>query len=972
MDLTNQTLGPYQIDREIGRGGMAVIYHATDTHTGDALALKVLLPHFVHDPVTLRRFRQEGESAQRLIHPNIVRVFATGESDGTHYIAMEYAAGGTLSDLLKARSHPMTVQEAIPILRYVAASLDYAHNRGILHRDVKPSNILLGDRGQVWLADFGVARHMATDHTVVTLAGYAVGTPAYMAPEQARGDFDLTNAADLYSLGVVAYAMLTHQLPFEAESQLALLRKIIDDVPVVPEHYNQTIPAGISYVLQRMLAKEPERRYATADAFVDALEDGVTRKPTHSEWQALTQPLPRRPIAPPTNHSYQEAASAANKKGQASRRRGRAGLLIGAIALLLVVIIAQLLMPANSGVVNGIRQLLPAMLQVESTPTVLAAAQLPEGVSPTPIVTTTTTVEVASLLTAPLTVTVPVSVAVTAQISATVTDLPTATVIDTATTLPITTPTATALPTETATVIPAPTATTQPSATAIPSAIPSATVPPQTATPLPTATPIPTFTATQAATATVTATADNNATATEQAKIVAAYVAQTLTALPTATVPTATPSQTATQTTLPTATPTASQTATATTQATSTPVPTSTPQPTSTPLPTATETAATTATPALLLTLTAIENQLTALATYLAPPTVAPVAILAATATPVPTSVPTIAPASVPTVAPTATATVAAILSDQETATAALPDPEQAEEAAAGETAVTTTQPLAIGGLQGRIAYSVFNGRSMDIYVYNLADGSRWPHLPNRRQPDLHRSGLYLLANGEGSDTNDVVRITLAGGEQVTTMHPEDAFPQWSPSGQSLAYASTHQGDGKYRIYWQRDASDRTDSPPLAYSGRELFGQYPVYLDNWRIAYQGCNFWAGGSACGIYTADTSGGEPNRATDQTADIPTDSLGSAILFSSNRSGNWDIYRVNWDGSGLTQLTDHPARDGLATASPDFQHIAFVSDREGSWAVYVMQASGSEAQKLFDLNGGYGGGDFEWYRERISWGP
>jgi Tol biopolymer transport system component len=288
------------------------------------------------------------------------------------------------------------------------------------------------------------------------------------------------------------------------------------------------------------------------------------------------------------------------------------------------------------------------------------------------------------------------------------------------------------------------------------------------------------------------------------------------------------------------------------------------------------------------------------------------------------------------------------------------------------DTAANTAEPATIGALQGRIAYSIFNGRAMDIYVYNLADGSRWPHLPNRRQPDLNRGGPYLLANGEGGDVNDIVRITLNGGEQVTTMHPEDAFPQWSPSGQSLAYASTHQGDGKYRIYWQRDASARTDSPPLAYSGRELFGQYPVYLDNWRIAYQGCNFWAGGSACGIYTADTSGGEPNRATDQTADIPTDSLGSAILFSSNRSGNWEVYRVNWDGSGLTQLTDHPGRDGLATASPDFQHIAFVSDREGSWAVYVMPANGSEPQKLFDLNGGYGSGDFEWYRERISWGP
>jgi Tol biopolymer transport system component len=158
----------------------------------------------------------------------------------------------------------------------------------------------------------------------------------------------------------------------------------------------------------------------------------------------------------------------------------------------------------------------------------------------------------------------------------------------------------------------------------------------------------------------------------------------------------------------------------------------------------------------------------------------------------------------------------------------------------------------------------------------------------------------------------------------------------------------------------------------MSYSGRELFGKYPVYLDNWRIAYQGCNFWAGGSACGIYTADTNGGQPGRATDLTSDIPSDSLGDRILFTANREGNWDVYVVNTDGSGLTRLTDHPGRDGLATTSPDFQHIAFVSDRDGAWAVYVMNVDGSNQQKLFALDGGYGGGNYEWYEERLSWGP
>jgi hypothetical protein len=277
--------------------------------------------------------------------------------------------------------------------------------------------------------------------------------------------------------------------------------------------------------------------------------------------------------------------------------------------------------------------------------------------------------------------------------------------------------------------------------------------------------------------------------------------------------------------------------------------------------------------------------------------------------------------------------------------------------------------PINTGALSGRIAYAIFNGQTMDVLVYNLADGSRW-RLGNKRQPDFSRGGV-LMVNGDGGGVNDVVRITQ-NGEEGMTAHPEDSHAQWSKSSQSVVYASTHQGDGKSRIYWQRDASARFDSPPMSYSGRELFGKYPVYLDNWRIAYQGCNFWAGGSACGIYTVDTNGGQPGRATDLTADIPSDSLGDRILFTSNREGNWDVYVVNTDGSGLTRLTDHPGRDGLATASPDFQHIAFVSDREGAWAVYVMNVDGSNQQKLFDLNGGYGGGNYEWYEERLSWGP
>ena len=274
-------------------------------------------------------------------------------------------------------------------------------------------------------------------------------------------------------------------------------------------------------------------------------------------------------------------------------------------------------------------------------------------------------------------------------------------------------------------------------------------------------------------------------------------------------------------------------------------------------------------------------------------------------------------------------------------------------------------------GLSGRIAYATFNGGGMDTYVVDLATQRILTTLPNKRQPDI--AGQLLAVNGQGGGHDDIYRMSATGENQrAMTLHPEDAFPQWSPSTASLAFVSTLQGDGKWRLYWQVDAGDRAEAPPLAYSGRELFARYPVYLDNWRIAYQGCNTWEGASSCGIYMADTNGGKPNQVTQLADDVPTGNLSSQILFMSKRSGNWDIYVVNWDGSGLRQLTTDPAIDILATGGPGYSHIAFVSNRSGVWAVHVMNLDGSGQRKLFDMVGGYGSGEFDFVNERISWGP
>jgi len=277
--------------------------------------------------------------------------------------------------------------------------------------------------------------------------------------------------------------------------------------------------------------------------------------------------------------------------------------------------------------------------------------------------------------------------------------------------------------------------------------------------------------------------------------------------------------------------------------------------------------------------------------------------------------------------------------------------------------------PAPSGPLTGKIAFSRSNGRTMNTLIYELATDSILHEFSNWRQPDL--AAGYLVVNGDGGGSETLIRANDDGSNQrLVSTNTEDAFPQFSPSLESLVYSSMKVGDGKPRIYYQVDASVQDNAGPLTSGGKDLVGDYPVYLDNWRIAYQGCNSWEGGSRCGIYAADTRGTTPLRVTENTSDIPSGALGAQVLFSSNRGGNWDVWVVNFDGSGLRQLTTDPGIDGLADAAPDGTAIAFVSNRSGAWAVWVMNTDGSNQRKLFDIGGSYGSGDYDWIRERISW--
>jgi putative two-component system response regulator len=260
-------IGSYRVVERIGRGGMAAVYRAYHPALDRYVAIKVLPDFFADDPQYRERFQQEARSVARLKHPNILEVFDFGYEDGLAYLVLELVEGGTLAERI---GKPMPLREAVGILEQLAGALDHAHQHGILHRDIKPPNILLRTDGTPVLADFGLAK-MAGSLRRLTSSGTVMGTPEYMSPEQAA-DEDIGPASDLYSFAVVAYEMLTARVPFGADTPAGtLLSHVTKEMPPTRELRGE-LSAHVEGVLRRGLAKRPEERYATAAQFVAALK----------------------------------------------------------------------------------------------------------------------------------------------------------------------------------------------------------------------------------------------------------------------------------------------------------------------------------------------------------------------------------------------------------------------------------------------------------------------------------------------------------------------------------------------------------------------------------------------------------------------------------------------------------------------------------------------------------------------------
>jgi beta-lactam-binding protein with PASTA domain/predicted Ser/Thr protein kinase len=314
--------GRYTVLERIGSGGMADVWLADDSHLQRRVALKVLHARFAQDKEFVERFRREAEAAAGLQHPNVVAVFDRGEIDGTYYIAMQYLEGRTLKQVIDAG---LTPEQAAGLIRQVLEGARFAHRHGVVHRDLKPQNVIVDAEGKATVTDFGIARAGVSE---ITQAGSVMGTPHYLSPEQAQG-FEVTAVSDLYSIGVMLYEALTRRVPFEADSAVAIAMKQVSQAPQRPSSINPQVSPALDAVVMRALEKEPGQRFQSADAFIAAIDAALKDPGGGADNTAAFAPLPPVVAVP-----EEPVAEGIDPEEEGRKRRRRIWMLVAAAVLI--------------------------------------------------------------------------------------------------------------------------------------------------------------------------------------------------------------------------------------------------------------------------------------------------------------------------------------------------------------------------------------------------------------------------------------------------------------------------------------------------------------------------------------------------------------------------------------------------------------------------------------------------------------
>ena len=315
--------GLYEVKELIGSGGMANVYKAVmlgrngPVPAGTVVAVKVLRQEYTHDPELVRRFKNESKAISLLNHPNIVKVYDVSVNDQLQYIVMEYVDGMTLREYLNERGGKLTSRETVHFISQILKALEHAHANGVVHRDIKPQNIMLLDNGQLRMMDFGIARISRAENQL--LSGKTMGSVHYISPEQAKGD-ETDCTSDIYSVGVMMYEMLSGQLPFDAEDAVEVAIKQISDQPKSLHEIAPQVPAALVEITEKAMAKLPQNRYASAREMLDALDTYVQNPSVMFEYQYITEDAPEKVVKRTMN---QNKAARQNHPNESAAPRGK-------------------------------------------------------------------------------------------------------------------------------------------------------------------------------------------------------------------------------------------------------------------------------------------------------------------------------------------------------------------------------------------------------------------------------------------------------------------------------------------------------------------------------------------------------------------------------------------------------------------------------------------------------------------------